>query len=417
MSSGPNEPPPPAGRLAEASRRAGDASRRAADLARLPARSELFEDAAEASRVGLRTRQERVIATARPILQTAVAAAAAWFIAKEVLGHQQPFFAPVSAVITLGLAIGERRRRAVELAIGVAVGIAIADLLVAGIGTGTWQIGVTVALAMFAATLVGGGPLLASQAAASAVLVATMQAPDSGFDFTRALDALVGAGTALVIGSLLLPPNPMRMIRGGAAPVIDSLAEALVHISAAVERRDGSEADQAIVEVSRIRPYHDDLEDALAEAADTARLSIGRREALDRISRLAEFARHLRLAMGDARSLARGVGRAIAIGDATPAEVGGAISELAESTRALHAVPVDGDSRPTREGAVRAAGFANAVIEETGNLSALHIVGQIRMIAVDLLRASGTDRESAQETVRTAVPVHLTPNPDEETTT
>lgn len=412
MSPDPGEPPP--GRLAGASRRAGDASRRAAELASRPVRSELFEDAAEASRVGLRTRRERTIATARPILQSSVAAAAAWLIATELVGNEQPFFAPISAVVTLGLTYGQRRRRAVELAIGVAVGIGIADLLVAAIGTGTWQIGVTVALAMFAAGLVGGGPLLASQAGASAVLVATLQAPESGFDFTRALDALVGAGTALVVGSLLLPPNPMRMIRGGAAPVIDSLAEALVHIAAAVERRDESEADQAIIEVSRIRPYHDDLEDALAEAADTARLSIGRREALERISKLAEFARHLRLAMGDARSLARGVGRAIAIGDATPDEVGAAIGELAESTRALHAVPADGDPRPARDHAERATGLANAVIEETGNLSALHIVGQIRMIAVDLLRAGGTDRESAQDTVRAAAALHLSQDPDDE---
>ena len=77
-----------------------------------------------------------------------------------------------------------------------AVGIAIADALVAAIGTGTWQIGVVVALAMVAATLVGGGPLLASQAGASAVLVATLQPPDGGVDFGRALDALVGGGSA-----------------------------------------------------------------------------------------------------------------------------------------------------------------------------------------------------------------------------
>ena len=81
--------------------------------------------------------------SARPILQTAVAASLAWLVATELVGHDQPFFAPISAVVTLGLTVGERRRRAVELAIGVAVGIAIADLLVAPIGTGTWQIGVT----------------------------------------------------------------------------------------------------------------------------------------------------------------------------------------------------------------------------------------------------------------------------------
>ena len=87
-------------------------------LPRLGRRTELLGQAAEVSRAGLRTRRERVISTARPILQSAVAAALAWLVATELLGHQQPFFAPVSALITLGLTVGERRRRAVEIAIG-----------------------------------------------------------------------------------------------------------------------------------------------------------------------------------------------------------------------------------------------------------------------------------------------------------
>ena len=390
--------PKPAGRR-PADRLAG-ASRRAYDMARSPVRAELLEEAAEASRLGLRTRRERLITAARPILQTAVAASAAWLIATEVLGHRLPFFAPVGAIVTLGLTVGERRRRAVELAIGVAVGIAIADLLVAWIGTGTWQIGVTVALAMVGALLVGGGPLLASQAAASAVLVVALQPPDEAFDFTRAIDGLTGAITGLVVGSLLLPADPVRIIRQGAGPVIRSLAAALDHIASAVELRDDADAERAIEEVARLRPRHDDLEDAIGEAVDTARMSVGRRSALRHVAQLSEFARHTRLAIGDARSLARGVSRAIALDDATPAHVQEAIRELAEATRGLHVLLEDEDPEPARERAIQAATIANEVIEETGNLSALHIVGQIRLIAVDLLRATGMERDKAQELVR-----------------
>lgn len=376
------------------------APRRAYRLTRSPARGELLEEAAEASRLGLRTRQQRLITAARPILQTSVAAAAAWVIATEVLGHVRPFFAPIGAIITLGLTVGERRRRAVELAIGVAVGIAIADLLVTLIGTGTWQIGVTVALAMIGALLVGGGPLLASQAAASAVLVVALQPPDEAFDFTRAIDGLTGAVTGLVVGSLLLPADPVRIIRSGAGPVVRSLAAALDHISSAVRERDGSEADRAIEEVADLRPRHDDLEDALAEAVDTARMSLGRRAALQHVGQLAEFARHTRLAIADARSLARGVSRAIALQDATPPGVHEAIAELAEGTRALRALLDDEDPEPARERVLQAAGLANEVIEETGNLSALHIVGQIRLLCTDLLRATGMERSEAQELIR-----------------
>jgi hypothetical protein len=51
---------------------------------------------------------------------------------------------------------------------------------------------------------------------------------------------------------------------------------------------------------------------------------------------------------------------------------------------------------------VRAASLANAVLESTGNLSAVHIVGQIRLAAVDLLRATGLERDRAQAAVRGA---------------
>ena len=42
-------------------------------------------------------------------------------------------------MITLGLTQGQRGRRAVEVVLGVTLGIAIADLLVILLGTGWWQ--------------------------------------------------------------------------------------------------------------------------------------------------------------------------------------------------------------------------------------------------------------------------------------
>ena len=71
-----------------------------------------------------------------PIAQTAIGAGTAWAIARYALGHKQPFFAPIAATISLGWTVGRRARKAVQLMTGVAVGIVIADLVVAVIGTG-----------------------------------------------------------------------------------------------------------------------------------------------------------------------------------------------------------------------------------------------------------------------------------------
>jgi uncharacterized membrane protein YgaE (UPF0421/DUF939 family) len=99
-----------------------------------------------------------LMANVWPILQTSVAASLAYFLAAVVLGNEQPFFAPIAAVVTLGLAPGQRGRRAVEVALGVAVGLAIADVIVRIIGVGAAQIGVVAALAMAAAVFLGSGP-------------------------------------------------------------------------------------------------------------------------------------------------------------------------------------------------------------------------------------------------------------------
>ena len=277
--------------------------------------------------------RERIVAGARPILHSAVAASLAWLVATELVGHEQPFFAPISAVITLGLTVGQRRRRAVELAIGVAVGIAIADALVAAIGTGTWQIGMVVALAMAAATLVGGGSLLASQAGASAVLVATLQPPEGGFDFDRSLDALVGAGVALVVSSLLLPVNPLRLVRESTEPVIERLVAALG------ADRDG--ADHA--------PARDGGRGAAGgraggrRARAPARDARGRRRggpplAAPRRARAASTATRSPPASWawpsrTSRALARGAVRAINLDDAIPDEAIDAVEELADRRR------------------------------------------------------------------------------------
>jgi len=382
----------------------GRAPRRLARRAteRIPPRAELMEQAAEASRAGIRTRRERIIATARPILQTSVAASLAWLIATEVVGHPSPFFAPISAVITLGLTIGERRRRAVELAIGVSVGIAIADLLVSWIGSGTWQVGVVTGLAMLAATLVGGGTLLASQAGASAVLVATLQPPE-GFDFARSLDALVGSATALVVGSLLLPVDPVRLVREALGPVLDRLAAVLQRIADALEHRDAAEADAAVTAIGRLDMRYDQVAATLGAAGDAARISVTRRGTLGRLERYVVGVAEIGVAIEDVRALARGATRALALDDSTPPEVIAAIRALDEAVREL-AIMLEDEADPgeAQEAVMRAVRLANAVLAETSNMSALYLVGQVRLIATDLLRASGVERAEASQTVRSA---------------
>src|SRR4051812_34421673 len=81
-----------------------------------------FEGALARSRTSLDHRLERWRTKRWQIAQCAVAAGVAWFVAKDLLGHTAPFFAPVAAVVSLGTSYGQRLRRGRGGAGGAAAG-------------------------------------------------------------------------------------------------------------------------------------------------------------------------------------------------------------------------------------------------------------------------------------------------------
>jgi uncharacterized membrane protein YgaE (UPF0421/DUF939 family) len=149
------------------------------------------------ARVRLGAGWDRVRSGWLQIIQTALAACVAWFLAILILGIDRPTFAPIAAVIALGLAVGERVRRAVELTLAVAFGVAMADLLVSVVGVGAVQAGAVVLLAMGLAVFLGGGDLGVKEAAISALIIMiTFRSSQAGFPIERFLEALIGGGTA-----------------------------------------------------------------------------------------------------------------------------------------------------------------------------------------------------------------------------
>ncbi|MGH2968966.1 MAG: FUSC family protein, partial [Solirubrobacteraceae bacterium] len=293
--------------------------RRPEDAPRLTDRAApLIEEAAERSRVSMRTRLERLRLAWRSIFQASVSAAIAWLIATELLGHPTPFFAPVAAIITLGITVGQRGRRAAEVAFGVALGIAVADLLVLQIGTGTAQLALVVLLATSAAIILGSGQMLATQAAVSAALVATLQPPTDGFAFDRFFDALVGGGVALAINALLLPARPVDLVRKALRPLLAELAAALEDVAVAVERRERELAEAALARARALDELGDRLADAVDVSRETTRYAPPRRRSRGLVESYADAAGRVDLAVRNVRVLARGTIRALSLDENVP---------------------------------------------------------------------------------------------------
>jgi len=164
---------------------------------------ELGARVARASRSEAQRRLDRLRERAVFIAQCGVAAGLSWFLARWWLGHPAPVFAPVTAIVCLGLSYGHRVRRALELMLGVAVGVVIGDLFVQVFGAGPGQVAFVVALAMASAALLGSGQLITTQAGVQALFVIGYAAtPTQGL--SRWLEALVG-GLVAVVFALAVP--------------------------------------------------------------------------------------------------------------------------------------------------------------------------------------------------------------------
>ncbi len=350
----------------------------------------------------LRARAGALRAAAPRIALAAIAAGVAWFIAAELLDGEQPFFAPIAAVLTLGLAVDRRGARAWELALGVALGIGVADLIVIATGTGTWQLVVVISLAMAVAVLAGGGVLLVNQAAISAVLVTTLQMPQGSFSGERFIDALIGCGVALVANAIV-PVNPVRWVLARIEPLLAQLSGTLVDIADALDAGDHDAAQEALERARDLDPAVRELQTAVGAGRETTQIAPTRRGERDRVEGLAAAAHSIDLAIRNTRVLARAARRAIELDDHIPELATDAIRDLAAATRALdrHLADPKPDS-PAVDAALRAAARATATLEQTGNLSANVIVGQVRATATDLLRGLGLSSDEAIARVRSA---------------
>src|SRR3954451_22247641 len=262
-------------------------------------------------RASLRTRRERLLAYGPPVLQVALAVGVAWELAHLLVGSSQPVFAAITAAVSLGVTVGQRGRLAVEMVLGIAVGIGGAGVAVVVLGTGVVQLVVLAAVTMLLAVLMGGGPNLIVQSGVWAILVATFQGPGEIFPH-RFLDAMVGGAVAIVFSQLVFPLDPVRTAGRAARLVLHELADRPppprgppAGTAWLPRLRDGDEAAAARIrhEVAALELRVSELREALAMSTGAVRLAPPRLRQRPRVERYGAAAPHIALAVQDAGSL------------------------------------------------------------------------------------------------------------------
>ncbi|MDG4768270.1 FUSC family protein [Solwaraspora sp. WMMD406] len=348
-------------------------------------------------------RSQRVRANLVLALQAGLAAALAWFISYRVIGHELPIFAPISAVVILSASIGQRLKRTAELVVGVAIGIAVGDAIVIAIGTGTWQLALIVPLAVIAAVFLGGGSALVTQAASSGVLVATLLPTTQSFYPDRFIDALVGGLVGLVVLVLLLPLNPLTVVRRAADPALDVLADMLIRSGRALIQGNRRKAESAARRLLEAEKELSAFRDAVQAGHETAVLAPARWRARGPLAQYAESAEYVTRGLRNSRVLTRRVASVLAENEPVPPALPEAICRLGEAVRVLRQ-ELDAGTEPlhTRRRALEAAHGAGTAYEAGVGFNGSVVVAQIRAAASDLVRASGADADEVDRLVSDA---------------
>jgi uncharacterized membrane protein YccC len=289
------------------------------------------------------------------IVLTALAAGAAWFFAGLIPGHTMPLFAPIAALVAMSAGRGQRGRAAVELIIGVAFGIALADLFVRVVGTGAWQLIVVTGLTMAVATMLGLSPFMVTQSGVWAVIVVASTHGRLELALSRFEDALVGGGVALILAQLLFPLDPLKHVGDAAREMRRELYDVLHLIADALRRRDEQQALGALSLADRVDDRQ--LESALALGREVVRRAPRRRPLRRKVDAYAELAHGLHAATRDLRMLAVGAIRLIRSGAPIPPELPEAIDALARG---------EAPPRPQVDASSLAAGIVAEQIESFG---------------------------------------------------
>jgi uncharacterized membrane protein YgaE (UPF0421/DUF939 family) len=354
--------------------------------------NELMDRAWARSRLSATARVRRVRDKGWHIGQCAVAAALAWLIAAELLHHPAPVFAPIVAVVALGTSYAQRLRKVAEITVGVAVGLAVADVFLSLFGSGAVQIGVIVVCAMSVGLLVGAGGLLVTQATVQSIFVVAYVATP-GAAVTRWFDAVVG-GLVALLAAAVVPAAPLRRPRTQAAIVVRTIAELIRDAAQCLRDGDVQRAARVLASARATDVPLRELRAAADEGLAVIASSPFRRADRENVRSVADLVDPLDRAMRSTRVLCRRVAVTANHHLDVPTPYAALLDDLADATDIMARLLADNaPAAMARKGVLAVA--ATTADMPRGTISLDVLLVQTRSLIVDLLEVTGLPHEEA----------------------
>lgn len=337
-----------------------------------------------------------------PLLESTSAATIAWLIATVVVGHAAPFFAPAAAIIVLNQARGMRMRRTIEILIGIAGGILLADVVARLLGSHTTlTIFTLIAVTLTVTTAIGANGVAVVQAVVSALYVAVIAPPTQSLVPVRFIDALVGGTVALVVNQLVVVHDPLAPLVREMRSICQQICDVIDHTAAAIDHHDQAAGRDSLDRARKVDAAVDQLRTAVAGATEALRLDVWRRHRRGSVQTVDAATRQIDYVVRGVRVLARASLTLTRWPEPSGPELGQALRHLTAAVDYVGeslVAEIIGDTAVAEGFADRADKSALAAIETARPLlwadqplPVVMIVGQVRSITIDLLRGVGAD--------------------------
>jgi len=167
------------------------------------------------------------------IIKVAVSAGLSWALAQWWLDSPAPIWAPITASLIALLTVQASIRDAVEKVFGVIVGILVAIWLGSLIGLHAWSIAVIAGVGVLVGKVLRLGPGAAAQIPINGLFVLALGS--AGIE-QRFLDTLIGAGVAVLVNFVIVPPNHVAAATRSVADLADSIVDAMSALASGIAR-------------------------------------------------------------------------------------------------------------------------------------------------------------------------------------
>lgn len=211
----------------------------------------------------------------------------------------------------------------------------------------------------------------------------------------------------LITGSKALPvfsfaEEARLFVRLG---LFEELAAVLEELAGTLQDGDREKAEAVLGRARELDERVRTFDEALSAGYETARLSPTGRRSLKHLELYAGARIRIELAVINTRVLARGAANALRRGEAVPPSLREAILDLSHAVRSLATYLEESEGpQGARQYALEAARGATEALRQRHDLATSVLVGQVRSMAVDLLRSTGMNQAEALAALEEVAP-------------